>query len=309
MNDIEANSTAHIEVDLEQNEYKARISAFINECSIPSGIKFIEVLDNNAITELAKIAKNDPETFKDLLENNMQIGETVVVIPLVIFQESINNIKSMQHFNSFYEDFYRLLSQIVPIYIIDTYTNFDSFKLTYKDEMTAIQNYIEIAKTSTENIEVIKSLRTATTLNDVEASFRSVGKDCGERFAFLYSHALIAEGRERVRFYSNEIQGVYRYWSAKLSKKTSLHKLILVKDSSDYKMHFKVLTLNKLFYETLVSFPELLDQKKFLLDTWRTGKYNNDYVGFIEDEELHHDQIDNTHFIEIIKDEHSKIYY
>lgn len=244
-----------------------------------------------------------------MLKQNIRLGDSAIVIPIVIFEESVHNMKNIQHFNALYANFYRLLSQLIPIYITDTPASFASFKVAYKDEATAIQHYVEIAKLSTENIEIMKQLRAAICIADVDTSLRTVLKDCGERFVFLYSHAFIAEGRERVRFHSNEIQGVYRYWAGNLTGKSNLHRLLLVKDAKHYKAKLKVITLNKLFYETLVFAQNTPVRKAYLLQAWRFGKYAHDPVGFIEGEEMNYQAIDNDRFLELVEDEICKIYH
>lgn len=51
------------EITIASSEYKESIRQFVNECPVPSHIQLIEIFDNNTMSELSKIAKNDAEAF------------------------------------------------------------------------------------------------------------------------------------------------------------------------------------------------------------------------------------------------------
>ncbi|MBM7608624.1 nitrogen regulatory protein PII-like uncharacterized protein [Lysinibacillus composti] len=209
-----------------------------------AGHRHFYVLDNNEMTDLALLANNSPQDFLALMRS---LSKPAFIIPTIVIEESVSNIKSKQHFNSRYLNFYTMLATVGPILLMSTDDNFEVYAEGFNTKHEATAHYIELAQLSTDNIEIKKLCKKAKTVQDVDKAYRSIEDDAGERLAFLYIHALIAE-KFTLTFLSNEIKGVYNKWQRFRQDKQLLRK-IYVQDCEKYIDVFRVISYHKLIFD------------------------------------------------------------
>lgn len=213
---------------------------------VKAGNRHFYVLDNNAMSDLAELAKKNSHYFLMLMRS---LSKPVFIIPEMVFEESVRNIKNKAHFNATYLPFYSLLSTVGPIIQMSTDDNFEVYAEGFTSKNEATDHYIELAKDSTHNLEIKNLLKQARTVQDVDKAYRSILDDAGERFAFLYIHTLLAE-QFTSTFLSNEVKGVYYKW-IKFSEDKQLLSKIYIQNSGSYIDAFRVISYHKLIFEFL----------------------------------------------------------
>ncbi|MBQ0139386.1 MAG: hypothetical protein KBT36_08825 [Kurthia sp.] len=213
---------------------------------VKAGYRHFYVLDNNEMSDLAELAKKNSHDFLLLMRS---LSKPVFIIPTMVFEESVRNIKNQAHFNATYFPFYSMLATVGPILLMSTDDNFEVYAEGFTSKIEATDHYIELAKVSTHNLEIKNLLKQARTVRDVDDAYCSVLSDAGERFAFLYIHTLLAE-QFTATFLSNEVKGVYYKW-LKFSEDKQLLSKIYFKDSGSYIDAFRVISYHKLIFNFL----------------------------------------------------------
>ncbi len=265
-------------------------------------------IDNNVLTDLALLAKGDVHIFKDFLTS---VEQRVFIIPEMVLEESVNNLPTIQAVNHRYLDFYREIAGIGPVYVLTTEMSFKLYATGFDDKSIAFKTYVEIAKSSTHNIEVFKAVEGANTIEEVEAAYRRVLKDAGERFAFLFAHAFVADGIKQTVFLSNEIKGVYYRWG-KFKTDELLRKLIYVSSAESYVKKFKVITFNKLLYDYLsANFSQDHVQRMDILSTARKGAPLNCDVSYADNEQeaVFKHEVNNDDFSKLVENLYISFYF
>lgn len=204
------------------------------------------IIDNDALSVLALMAKNNPNEFQQLVS---RFVDGVVIIPEIVFEESIRNLKGSKNgFNNIYQPFYTLLAQWTPIYIVTMKENYDLYKNGFASEQVALEKYKALAHELTDHQDIQAKIQSATTFEDIEAAFRSVQDNCGERISFVYAHVMLAEKITNVRFMSNEYAGVYKKWTSNYAKNQKLHQMIYIYES-EYIQAFRVESVHRVLFD------------------------------------------------------------
>lgn len=234
------------------------------------------VLDNNVLTDLAAAAKFANAEFQQLISS---YPNAVFIIPEIVFEESISNMKNIQHFNSFYLNFYQTISQIAPVFIVSLADNYNWYAKGFDNKNNAFKSYLDLVKILNDNLEIRKKLDTATEIQDVESGLRSVSKDCGERIAFIYTHIMISEKLPNIKFLSKEVNGVYRKWLQVYAENKDLLKQVYVKNLEEYIKAFRVESFHKLLFDFARHKLSGNQQQQFI-NYIRQGKCVNDIVNY-----------------------------
>lgn len=295
-------------VPILQDPLFADIQGFItSNISFSSSVQYL-MLDNNELSDMALLANNDPTALKDLLSTFVDV---VLLIPDVVFEESIYNIQNQTHFNKVYFNFYQHASAVLPIFVLTTEQSFKWFAGGFEKEQDAFLTYVEIAKRSMENLEIRSELAKSQNINDVEMALRHIPKDAGERFAFLFCHALIADGARNLLLLSNEIKGVY-HKAKRFSRDETLLSLIFLQNNKAYEQNLRVITFNKLVYDYVSStYPTDLQKRGDFLKIVRNGNVGSREVSFaqISTQSLSKQGVSDEEFSQIVGDSDYILFY
>ncbi len=189
------------------------------------------ILDNNVLTDLAKLSREEQDSFKELMA---YYHDAEFIIPQMVLEESVRNLPAQEMVDKIYLDFYRLMSELeIPIYLETVEDNYQIFAEGYVSKEEAFRQYKEIAQKSVSNIDIQNDLRHAESCEDIKIAYSRSLKDAGERFIFLYAHSMLQDKVNEISILSNEIPGVYNVWKANL-RKDELLELLNVTSRDEY---------------------------------------------------------------------------
>lgn len=210
------------------------------------------ILDNNFLTDLAKIARNNCDEFKILMQEKEQ---EIFIIPQMVFEESFRNFANLgvQKVNEIYLDFYKIMKSLgIKIYIESLSYNFKLFSEGFTNSTVAFDQFKTLSKESTNNIEIQKLIEDAKSIEDIEIYYRLNLKDAGERFIFLFAHSMMMDEVSSIDILSNEIKGVYNVWIAN-REKSNLLKVMFNNFPDKYYHKLHVISYNKFLVDVLIN--------------------------------------------------------
>ncbi|KLA22229.1 hypothetical protein [Bacillus cereus] len=225
------------------------------------------ILDNNVLSDLAKLAREEQTSFKELMTC---YKGTVFIMPQMVLEEAIRNLPGQQRVDEMYLAFYRFMSELeIPIYLESVEYNYQIFAEGYGSREEAFRQYKEIAQKSVSNIVIQNALRNAKSCEDIEVAYSQSLKDAGERFIFLYAHAMLQDKVNKISILSNEIKGVYNVWKANM-RKGELLELVKVTSHEEYCEKLRPVSYNCILVDSLKKNPTLTsEQRKSLLQIMR----------------------------------------
>ncbi|MED2675582.1 hypothetical protein P4207_18255 [Bacillus thuringiensis] len=228
------------------------------------------ILDNNVLSDLAKLAREEQSSFKELMTC---YKGTVFIVPEMVMEEAIRNLPGQQWVDEKYLNFYQVMSELhIPIYLESVEHNYQIFAEGYGSKAEAFLQYKEIALNSISNIAIQGELREAKSCKDIEKAYSQSLKDAGERFIFLYAHAMLQDKVNKISILSNEIKGVYNVWKANM-RKGELLELVRVTSHEEYCEKLRPVSYNCILVNSLKKNPTLTsEQKKSLLQIMRDSK-------------------------------------
>ncbi len=200
------------------------------------------VLDNNVLSDLAKLARTDANTFNTLMSH---FKNNIFIIPQMVLEESIRNLPVQEAVDKNYLDFYSLLNQLdILVYIESLQYNYQLFADGFTSKDIAFLHYNELAMRVTSNMDVIKRLRNAKSCLDIDNAYRYRNEDAGERFIFLYTHAMLMDQVKEITILSNELS-VYNIWKSNM-KKSDFYNFLLIENDEEYYRKLRPLSYNGL---------------------------------------------------------------
>lgn len=269
------------------------------------------VIDNNVLSDFAKLANADAQHFENLIHFLKEGHENVgFILPKIILEESIRNVNTQQHFMAVYLNFYAELSKISPLYVLTLQDCFDKFDVLEGniEIMDSFSPFLRLSKELNNDPRIINRLERAGSADEIEALYCENTDDAGERVAFLMCHAFVASRKKVVRFLSNEIEGVYVRWAHLLSESETIHELVHVSDEAEYCRLFKVESYHKLLYKFVGTIAEE-SALTFLHNARNYHKIANRPIRYCKNDMIKYQILTNEELIQIAKNQESKLFY
>lgn len=174
--------------------------------------QLVYVMDNNAMSDLAFTARENPDDFIHILEA-MNISEYDVIIPSVILEESgRNSWMNNEKYEKLYHNMFKGLAEKTNIFIMNTIEAFDTLSEGYVNKRGAWLEFQLIASSlNRANIEINQSIQKANNVFDIDIdiALQKSKKDAGERQAHLVVCCLLMNGIKAVSLISNEEKEVF----------------------------------------------------------------------------------------------------
>lgn len=168
------------------------------------------VFDNNAMSDLAYSARENPSDFRLILEA-MNVTEYDIIIPSVVLEESGGNAwMNREKYNEYYLAMFKSLSEVTNVFVVSTEDAFGILGDGYVNENEAWIEFQLIASSlNRANYSINQCIQQATTVIDIDVALQTSKEDAGERQAHLIVCSLLMNGIDTVSLISNEEKEVF----------------------------------------------------------------------------------------------------